>query len=160
MSPSFTVRIAAPSDEETVVALLVPQFDEHAISLPGDALRFAVRELLRTESRGVVLLAERGARALGVAAFATTWTLEHGGLVGWLDELYVVPEERGAGVGAALLDEGLALAARRGWLAVELEIERGHERAANLYERAGFRPLTRTRWSRRVVAFAMPPQPV
>lgn len=141
------VALATPADLDAVVALLVPQFSEHGVALPLERLRAAVRELLTVPSRGAVLLARRGAIAVGVAVLATTWTLEHGGLVGWLDELYVVPEERGQGIGAKLLDEAVALARRGGWLALELEVERGHERAANLYERAGFRPLTRSRWS-------------
>lgn len=146
-SSTVTIALATDAELDAVVALLVPQFAEHDIELPGARLRAAVRELLTAPERGAVLLARRAGAAVGVAALATTWTLEHGGLVGWLDELYVVPEERGGGIGARLLDEALALGRARGWLALELEVERGHERAANLYQRAGFRALTRERWS-------------
>ena len=95
-----------------------------------------------------MLIARELSEPLGIAVLAYTWTLEHGGLVAWLDELYVVPAARGRGVGRALLDTACSEASRRGCLAVELEVDRAHGRAEGLYERAGFIPLPRARWSR------------
>jgi hypothetical protein len=66
------------------------------------------------------------------------FSLEHGGRAAWLDELYVVPAERGRGMGAALLDAACAHATAAGAVAVDLEVEAGHERAFSLYERRGF----------------------
>lgn len=78
------------------------------------------------------------------------WSLEHGGHSAWLDELYVVPEQRNAGIGRALLDEALATARADGCIGFDLEVARGHERADHLYERAGFHRLERNRWARKV----------
>ena len=90
-----------------VMALLSAQFAEHAIA-PSDAeLTEAVRVLLSERERGMVLLATESTAAIGVAVLAFTWTLEHAGQVAWLDELYVVPERRGQGVGGALLERAI-----------------------------------------------------
>lgn len=84
---------------------------------------------------------------MGVAILATTWTVEHGGLVAWLDELYVVPERRGLGIGQSLLSHAVAEAKALGCLAVELEVDEAHARAENLYARNGFGRLPRRRWA-------------
>ncbi len=68
----------------------------------------------------------------------------------WLDELYVLPARRSEGIGTALLERTSALARERGCLALELEVDANHGRAARLYERAGFGRLARTRRSRRL----------
>jgi GNAT superfamily N-acetyltransferase len=69
-------------------------------------------------------------------------------VIGWLEELYVVPEFRGAGVGSALLADVLARAERLKWRGVELEVVVGHERAAALYLRHGFVSAPRSRYTR------------
>ena len=53
--------------------------------------------------------------------------------------MYVVPELAGRGVGRLLLDEVTAQARRDGIELLVLTVTHGNERAATLYERAGFR---------------------
>src|SRR5258708_29578193 len=96
---------------------------------------------------GALLLALDSGVPVGLAALSYTWTLEHGGLVAWLDELYVVPERRGQGLGTALLVAARKVATDAGCAAIELEVDATHRRAENLYHRAGFEPLRRARWS-------------
>lgn len=104
--------------------------------------------MLSDPARGDILLAQVGDRAVGVAVFAYSWTLEHGGLSCWLDELYVEPGLRSSGIGRALLLRGIEHVKGRGAAAIDLEVVEGHERAARLYEREGFRRRDRVRWMR------------
>jgi GNAT superfamily N-acetyltransferase len=85
-----------------------------------------------------------------VAVLAFAWALEHGGLVAWLDELFVVPERRGGGMGRELLRRALEVARERGCRAVDLEVDSEHARAERLYERERFASLSRKRWVRRL----------
>lgn len=140
------VRRATPADREAVTRLLRAQFEEHEIAT--DTLAPAVDGLLGVPARGAVLLAVEDGTAVGLAALLYLWTLEHGGPAAWLDELYVVPERRNAGIGGRLLDTALDAARAHGALAVDLEVDADHERAAHLYQRAGFRRHRRTRWVR------------
>ena len=96
------------------------------------------------------LLMLDGEKPVGLAALSYTWTLEHGGLVAWLDELYVVPERRCTQLGTALLDASRDVALGAGCAALELEVDSEHRRAESLYRRAGFVPLARSRWSLRL----------
>jgi GNAT superfamily N-acetyltransferase len=146
-STTIHVARATPADRDVVCALLRAQFEEHGIDLPDRLVSAGVDGHLTDGSRGAVLVAKNGRATVGFAILATTWTVEHGGRVAWLDELYVVPAMRNAGVGTELLNRALETAREMGCLAVDLEVDAEHARAENLYARAGFRRLPRTRWS-------------
>ncbi len=148
MSAAPSIKPVESGDIETAVALLVAQLDEHEIVTPIDALRDVVREVVTDARHGFILLAMSGDRAVGIAYAAAHLSAEHGGILGWLEELYVVPDQRGCGVGSALLREVAARAQALDWRGLELEIVAGHERAVPLYERHAFLPLARARFSR------------
>jgi ribosomal protein S18 acetylase RimI-like enzyme len=130
--------------------LLEAQLVEHELPLPARGVRFVLSELLRQPALGLVLLARRAGASVGVAYLSTQWTLERGGANCWLEELYVLPALRGQGIGSQLLRAALAELTARGCESMDLEVEAGHERAARLYERLGFRRLPRTRYWRRL----------
>jgi GNAT superfamily N-acetyltransferase len=143
------IRLAHIEDLDAVVRLLAEQFREHGIALDTPELREGVRGLIADSGRGAVLFAD-DPEPLGVAVLAYTWTLEHGGLVAWLDELFVVPQRRGRGTGRALLLRALEVARDRGCRAVDLEVDAEHARAERLYRREGFAVLPRRRWVKRL----------
>lgn len=148
------IRLASPADGEVVLRLLAAQFDEHGIDWDEAPLRGAVNAVLADGSLGRFLLAEDAGDSttptqggvIGLANLAFTFTLEVAGRAAWLDELYVVPERRGAGVGGRLLREAIRVARAEGCRSLELEVERGHRRVEGLYRRSGFRARERSRW--------------
>jgi GNAT superfamily N-acetyltransferase len=87
---------------------------------------------------------------VGVAYVSFQWSLEHGGKAAWLEELYVLPDLRGGGLGTALLQAALDQAREEECAAVDLEVDGDHRRAETLYRRHGFEPLERARWVRRL----------
>ena len=145
---NITIAVVSAHDTETVVQLLKAQLLEHDIGTAEEALRGVVRLVTTDERHGFMLLAKSNAHAVGVAYAAAHLSAEHGGLIGWLEELYVVPEYRGRGVGSTLLVDVLARAERLKWRGVELEVVAGHERAAALYVRHGFMAADRSRYTR------------
>jgi GNAT superfamily N-acetyltransferase len=144
------IRQATDADRDAVTALLLAQLGEHEIDTPAARVESAVDGLLRDASRGRLLVATLEDRPVGVAALSSVWSIEHGGRAAWLEELYVEPSHRGRGIGRALLRAACDLAAASGAVAVDLEVDAGHARAARLYEAEGFRPLPRARWVRRL----------
>ena len=143
---TMQVEVAQLDDLEDVARLLAAQFDEHSIMLDQRATLRAIRGAIEDPARGTFLIARDGAAPVGLAYLAYNWTLEHGGRSAWLEELYVVPSRRSAGVGTRLLREAMAHASRAGCAAIDLEVEADHARAARLYAREGFRAHTRARW--------------
>ena len=65
-------------------------------------------------------------------------------------ELFVLPHLRGKGIGGLLIEETFDRAQARGCLAVDLEVEASHGRAASLYLRHDFVPHTRSRFVRKL----------
>ena len=87
----MSIARATLDDLDEVLPLLAAQLAEHGMPQEGGALRAAVTGLLEDPSRGAMFVAREAERVVGVASLAFTWTLEHGGRVVWLEELYVVP---------------------------------------------------------------------
>ena len=82
-----------------------------------------------------------GREAIGVATLSECFALYAGGLYGVLNEMYVTPEHRSSGVGAALLDAVKETARARGWKRVDVTAPEAlrWERTRRFYEREGFR---------------------
>src|SRR5258708_36852857 len=118
----FHVEQVTPKGHAKAGRLLQAQIDEHQVSLPAESVDRAVARLIEMPERGVLLLALESGVPVGLAAIAYTWTLEHGGLVAWLDELYVVPERRGPGVGTALLVADRKVENEARWAAIGLVV--------------------------------------
>ena len=144
------VAPAGPADRPHLLALLAAQLAEHDIALDTPGLEQAVDGMLEDPRRGAFLVAREGEEVVGVACLAFIWTLEHGGLSLWLDELYVLPARRGQGIGRALVHATLEEGRRRGCKAVDLEVEASHARVEALYRREGFTPHERRRWVHRL----------
>jgi ribosomal protein S18 acetylase RimI-like enzyme len=145
------VRTAIADDLGALTALAGAQLAEHALPSTEAELQRAVAGALSASDRAIWLVAtdDQGAPC-GFAYLPFLWSLEHGGRVAWLEEMYVLPAQRGRGVGTALLRAAFTEAVASGCKAVDLEVDDTHARAARLYEREGFLPLSRRRWVRKL----------
>jgi ribosomal protein S18 acetylase RimI-like enzyme len=105
--------------------------DGHPI--PADALERALQAVQRGEPLLRVWMIEADEHNAGYLALALGYSIEVGGLDAFVDELYVLPEQRGRGLGRAALAfverEARALGVRR----LCLEVEHHNLRAQALY---------------------------
>ncbi|MET0907998.1 MAG: GNAT family N-acetyltransferase [Ilumatobacteraceae bacterium] len=125
------VRRAGPADLDALVAQheRFCAVDGHPFDARRARLGFGA--LLADDQHGVVWLASSG-----YAVVTWGWSIEAGGAEAVLDEVFV--EERGEGVGTALIEHLLADCRARGLARVFLETESHNERVRRLYERHGF----------------------
>jgi len=104
---------------------------------PGRA-RGAVHELLEDPSLGELWLISDRSRIIGYFCLAFGYSLEYHGRDAFLDELFIIDECRGMGVGAATMEfieeRGKAL----GIGAVHLEVANQNHAAYSLYRRMGY----------------------
>jgi GNAT superfamily N-acetyltransferase len=142
------IQTAQPADLGPIVQMLRTQLEEHDIVLAGQALQRATQGLIEDHALGRILTARLGGELVGVAVISFLWTLEHGGPAAWLDEVYVEPSQRGAGIGRKLVEAAMQVARDSGCIALDLEVDAGHEAAERLYERMEFRRHRRVRWVR------------
>ena len=142
------IQTAQPADLAPVLQLLRTQLEEHGVVLTGQALQRATQRLIEDHALGRILTARLEGELVGVAVISFLWTLEHGGPTAWLDEVYVEPSRRGAGIGRKLVEAAMQVTRDSGCIALDLEVDAGHEAAERLYERMGFRRHQRVRWVR------------
>jgi GNAT superfamily N-acetyltransferase len=130
------LRAARPEDVESAfevqraasLAALGHIYPPDRYPFPDDAIRERWNEAVGDDN-GKVLVAERGDRIVGVAAAKD----------GWLNGLYVVPEEWGNGVADRLHDEALRALAAAGAATAHLWVLEDNRRARRFYERRGWR---------------------
>ena len=151
---SISTFAATERDCPECAVVLIEQLREHNVHVSVEALCRVLEQVVADERRGFVHLARAEGRIVGVAYVATILSVEHVGPSAWLEELYVTPAWRQRGVGSALVAAVLARARATGMVAIDLEIDAGHSRAASLYARSGFHRLERSRWVRKLATIA------
>lgn len=145
------ISLIQPEQISAAVQLFSVQLKEHMIEIDSNQVRGVIEKVVADESHGFVLVAatEEG-ELVGVAFGSSFLGMEHGGISGWLEELYVLPEWRQMGIGTRLVLEVIRIAKARSWRALDLEVEANHQRVVSLYGRHGFLPQSRSRFCRRL----------
>lgn len=132
-------RVAEREDAEEVAYLLDRFQLEYEEYTPGERA-LAPRVIRHIEEGLSVFLLARCPRA-GVAQLRFREYLLTAAPMGYLEELYVVPEHRGEGHGRALLETALSVARERRATSVELGTALSDVPARRLYESFGFTNL-------------------
>jgi GNAT superfamily N-acetyltransferase len=129
-------RLATTADADEVARLLDAFNAEFDTPTPGPAvLADRLRSLLADERTFAVLA---GSPSEAVALVTLRPNVWYDVPVALLDELYVVPELRGRGIGTAVLDLVVTTARARGVELVEINVDDDDIDAKRFYERHGF----------------------
>ena len=135
-SADLVVRPATAADAETVGRLLHDFNSEFDDPTPGpQALAERVRELI---AAGEITVMLAGRTPLGLAVLRFRPAIWAPALDCYLEELYVVPERRGQGLGRALMEAAIDLARREGATHMDLGTGEDDVAARALYESLGF----------------------
>jgi GNAT superfamily N-acetyltransferase len=131
------IRSATSADNEVAARLLDDFNREFDTPTPGrDLLSARLGRLLRGEALRVLLAEEPPAGIAVVSLRPNAW---YDGPVALLDELYVVPDRRGAGIGSALLGAAERVARDAGAQVLEINVDGVDRDARRFYERHGYR---------------------
>jgi ribosomal protein S18 acetylase RimI-like enzyme len=134
--PDRAVRRAEAADAEPVGRLLHDFNSEFDAPTPGPgAMAERVRRLVASGDITVLLV---GAEPQGLAVLRFRPSLWTDALDCYLEELYVVPDRRGRGLGRALMEAAMELARREGATHMDLGTGEDDVAARALYERLGF----------------------
>lgn len=150
MAEDVLIRPAVPADVPAVCRLAELLARQHAAYdplryRPPESVADAYADLLpeHLDRRdAVVLVAEVAGEVVGYA-FARVEPpslVALTGPVGWIHDLYVLPEGRGRRTGARLLDAAIRALGDLGVPEVLLGVAAQNEAAAALFRRRGFRP--------------------
>ena len=138
----MSLALGAATREELpqLVALLGMLFSEEAEFAPDDARQArALTKILADESVGLIYVAREEGRVAAMASLLYSVSTAEGGLVASFEDLVVLPERRGRGVGSALVRFVVPEARRQGVLRLTLLTDSHNKRAQELYAKAGFR---------------------
>ncbi len=137
----MTIRPATIDDVPQILTFIRALADyerlAHAVVATEDGLR---RALFGARPYAEVVLAEDAGVPIGFALFFHTFSTFLGQPGLYLEDLFVVPEARGRGVGRALLGHLARLAVDRGCGRVEWAVLDWNAPAIRFYERLGARP--------------------
>lgn len=139
MPATLTVRRAAASDVAALVGLMHDFYAESGFELDHAWAAASFARLLADPALGCVWLAQDGALPAGHAVLTLRYTMEHGGLGGYIDDLYVRPEFRRIGAATALLSQLFAESRVRGCKSVQVEAGESNVAALAVYAKFGLR---------------------
>lgn len=131
-----STRIATVAEAQVVAELLDRFNREFDTPSPGSVVLTARLERLLSDRDVVALVVAE--RAVAVALLTLRPNVWCDGSVALLDELYVVPEQRGRGIGTALLKAAEAVVRERGGELLEINVDGEDADTRRSYERHGY----------------------
>jgi GNAT superfamily N-acetyltransferase len=133
------IRFASPDDAAAIAALVERYWEFESIE-GFDRLRVAtlLAQLIPEPQRGACWVAEADGRLAGYLLAVFVFSLEHGGLMAEIDEVFVSDEFRSAGLGSLLVTRAERDLAQRGIVRLQLQLGVHNEGARRFYKRHGF----------------------
>ncbi|MDW3222139.1 MAG: GNAT family N-acetyltransferase [Paracoccaceae bacterium] len=135
---SAALTLATPDHLDKLDALVAAFHQETGIDLESEPRRAGIAPLLDGSPHGVVYLIGPPKAPIGYIVVTFGWSLEFGGLDGFIDELYVRPGVRDRGIASETLQSLPRALSDAGMKAIHLEVDRTAEKTQRLYTRAGF----------------------
>ena len=138
MTTPFTLRPAVPADLHAIVGLIRELADfehlSHLVVVTPESLQ---PHLFGDKPAAEAVVAEVQGRVVAFALFFTNFSTFLGRPGLYLEDLYVQPAHRGAGLGKALLQHLGAMAVERGCGRFEWSVLDWNENAIRFYEKMG-----------------------
>jgi GNAT superfamily N-acetyltransferase len=141
--PAITIRPANESDSALILSFIqgLAEYEKlsHEVVASEDQIR---RTLFGDQPSAEVIIAEFENEAAAFALFFTNYStfLARPGI--YLEDLFVIPEFRGNGIGKALLAHLAGLVVERDMGRLDWSVLDWNEPAINFYEKLGARGLT------------------
>ena len=135
------LRPITAADRDAYLSMAHDFYRSEAVdhTVPDSCLERTFDEVLAGSPYVSCQMIEQDGKTAGYVLLAHTWSQEAGGAVLWVEEVYVLPQFRGKGLGTqtfhALTREFPNTARFR------LEVQPDNCRARALYEKLGYKPL-------------------
>lgn len=151
MSELTFVPLTDRDDAKEVLAMMRALYVEDPSAFPVDPSRFpaTVEHLLAEPSHGSIIVFKKEAAVCGYAVLIPYWSNEYGGMLLYVDELFVTPAARNLGIAHEFF-EFLSQARPFDAVAICLEVSPANLRAQRLYESIGFSCRRNATWLRRL----------
>src|SRR3954452_17144314 len=132
------MRKALPADISRLVTLMTEFYSEASYLLNQQRAAEAFAAILADDRLGGVWIIEVDSQAVGHVVMTFCFSMEYGGLVAFVDDLFVRAPFRRSGLGKAALEVVRAFCVERGVRAIQVETGPDNLAAQATYRRAGF----------------------
>ena len=140
---SAALHLAKPEHLDTLVALCAAFHAEMQIEQTDEGRAAGLRPLLEGSPYGAAYLIGPTRAPIGYVVITFGWSVEFGGLDGFVDEIYVRPGVRGRGIASEVLISLPQALSGAGLRALHLEVDRADEATQRLYQKTGFQSRDR-----------------
>jgi len=147
---SLRFRRATPGDVEAILRLMSVYYSEDEYPFSDQQARVNLTQFVDNPSLGSLWVATISETLAAYLVVTLGFSFEYGGQDAFIDELYVAEAFRGVGLGREALDCAEAYCREMGVRALHLEVERHRTRAAELYDKVGFRENGRRLMTKRL----------
>ncbi len=135
---SAQVRLAQPTDVPLLVTLMTESYTEAGFTLSPEAAAETFTTFLSDPRLGRIWLVGTDGADEGYVVMTVSFSMEYGGLRGFIDDFFVRPESRNKGLGAVALETVRHACGELGIRALLVETGAEGHPARRLYARAGF----------------------
>lgn len=132
------IRLAEPEDASQLAVLMQEFYAESDFALPVEPAARSFLALIGRPDLGAVWLMEHDGEPAGYAVLTVTYSMEFGGLRGFVDDLFVRARCRRLGLATSALTEIRRECTNRGVRALLVETGPEDDKARRLYMRSGF----------------------
>ncbi|MCG6556674.1 GNAT family N-acetyltransferase [Ruegeria sp. 1NDH52C] len=137
---SAALHLARAEDLDRLTAMVGAFHAEQGLHGSEEARRDALQPLLEGIPHGCVYLIGPARAPLGYVIVTFGWSVEFGGLDGFIEEIWLRPAVRGRGIASEVLGQLPKALAAAGMRALHLEVDRRNEAVQRLFARARFAP--------------------
>lgn len=135
---STALHLAGPADLDRLTGLVRSFHAERQFSQTDAERAAALAPLLEGSPHGVAYLIGPARAPIGYVIVTFGWSIEFGGMDGFIDEIYIRSAVRGRGIASEVLTALPAALAKAGLKALHLAVDRANEPVQRLYQRSGF----------------------
>ena len=140
---SAALHLAGQDDLDRLLPLIAAYHAFENITQSDNDRRAAVLPLLQGSPHGAIWLIGPRRAPVGYIAVSFGWSIEMGGLDGFIDEFFIRENVRGRGMGGEVLNALTRQLAASGLKALHLEVAQNNSVARKFYEKQRFAPRDR-----------------
>jgi ribosomal protein S18 acetylase RimI-like enzyme len=134
---TLIARRATPDDAPALLRMCRDFHNEDGSPL-DEAGEATIAHVAKGEPMAPAYMLEANGTLAGFFILTLGYSVENGGMDGFIDDIYLLPELRGQGLGRQAVALAIEAAKEVGIRALLLEVEAHNERAYSLYRKMGF----------------------
>lgn len=151
MNQSLSLLNTELSDIDQLLVLIHDFYQHFDYPYSESAKRRTLQELFQSPTAGQIYFIQKDQRIVGYIFLSFYFSIEFGGRTAFIDELFVLPGDRGQGIGSKVIELIEQKCRELNLQAIHLESERTNERATALYLKNGFADYDRRLMTKKLV---------